>query len=811
MSSPRRGSRVCLSARGPSPSTPDQSDCNQGQAPLPSSGSFRLPSPPPSPPITPLTPHNTFSDGFDFEPSVSPDNDAKERSIDLGDLEDELLRDAMYSEYDFEEDEDDNDSRPSDTRSEPPPDTSGSSDNTVIHTRPLAGPRSKSVPPRPLKSALAIPTPITKIPGSEHCGRKRAHFDEDPLTAEFSLLDVSTEPTVIRRCTTPDRADLMRRILSRDSFSEHAQSLYTDSSGYTDDAGLAAAIELFEEVVEELVQVAEEHAEAHEELAVIAHEVAEAILHGRRNKNESEEADWSENDDQNEEPHPLSAASSPGIMRQTSADEDVDESCIGDPDIDLGFDEDVQPPSEVIFWAENDEIEESQLVPITEEMNSSTETLTSPSSAVSEIINKRRVSDPQTNLLNLSSREAVRRRNSMTDFTKLKGRLRLLPSSPKASPAGCAVTVCSVRAAEAPKLNTVYEHPGARYKMFEGSREPTKMAQTVRSDAGTFQILWIDPPASSCSSDVTLLDSSGQGPGLIISGDEDIGIGTPSPMDRVRTKLAAWSWAREQGLDSEHGGPNWIPLLPCHDDVYQSPSGIHSPPSDEPFAPPNTERPSGASSAKHSAPHSPGPEEYDPSNVEDEDEDHPLELKVRAPLARPPFTIPPSLRKSQGDYLSLPVQQSEGSQTALKPISRELSNLPLEETHFKTHKNSLVLLHKQKDEGRMNQHLLNSRDSIVLTRSKLNTRYPKQMLDTKSTWSRHGALSPILDASPPDPQVEASLRTMERIMEGPERRQRRAQANFVDEAHPDEHVGCPICETERPRWCEAICKTGHFM
>jgi hypothetical protein len=343
------------------------------------------------------------------------------------------------------------------------------------------------------------------------------------------------------------------------------------------------------------------------------------------------------------------------------------------------------------------------------------------------------------------------------------------------------------------------------------------MAQTVRSDAGTFHVLWIEPPLPSASSDVTLLNSSGQAPELIVSEDEIDIVRTPSPMDKVKTKLAAWSWAREQGLD-EFGGPNWIPLLSCHGDSSRSPSGAHSPRADEPYAPPNTERPSGASSAKHSAPHSPGPEEHDITGPDDdEEEDHPLELKVKASLARPAPTLPPSLQKNQGVYLSIPIQPSQsessspGASKLINPISRELSNLPIEDTHFKGHKNSLVLLHKRKDEGKMNQQLMNSRDSVILARSKFDSPNPKSVLDSKSSWSRRGALSPILDASPPDTRVQGSLRAMEKFMEAPERREPKPQARIGDEAHPDEHTDCPICKVERPRWFEANCKKGHFM
>ena len=289
MSSPRSSGRVFLSTRVSPPSSPDQSHRGQGQTP-----SSQPASPPPSPPLTPLTPHNTFirrndsinAEGLDFEVNIPSEYDSE---LDLSVLEDELLvRSTTDSEYDSREDQDDKDYRPCDTRSEPSPDTSGSSNKAVIHIRPTMNQRSKSVPARPLKSALAAPTPPTKTPDSDRCSRKKARFNEAELTEEFSFRDISSEPELVRPHTSPDRAELMRIILQRDSFSEHAQSYYTDSSGLNDDPELATAIELFDEVVEELVQVAEEHAEAHEQLAHVAYEVADAIFSRRHSRIEDE-------------------------------------------------------------------------------------------------------------------------------------------------------------------------------------------------------------------------------------------------------------------------------------------------------------------------------------------------------------------------------------------------------------------------------------------------------------------------------------------------------------------------------------------
>lgn len=824
ITSPCRPGRVSLPPRIPAPAAYDQSGGSPGQT-------SQVPAA--SPPLIPLTPRNTFDDFYgsdllgDLDISLAPasDLDFNSHSLGLSELDDQLLDPA-----DFDTGKDDNDQHRhrSSTRSEPLPDTSGSSDNTVIHTPQSRNSRSASVPASPLKSALVAPTPPTKAPEAGRCDKKRAHFNDDAVTAQITLEHAATGPTIIRRFSAPESSDLMGRILLCDSFSEHAQSYFTDESEMPDDEELETAIQLFETVVEELVQVAEEHAEAHEQLAEIAHEVAEAIF--RRKKNNSEESSdqddqqRSDQDDDCDLLEPEESEDSPGLIRQTTADEDVDESCIQNQAILSSYDDDEGLTSSLNWECSASDLcqynalpprrksslREASLEPIIEETNSSRETVSDPSGAMLELLQKRRDSDPQTSVLNFAKREVVPRRASMADFAKLKGSPKLHPSSAKSGPAACAVTVCSVRAAEPLRVNTVYKHPGARYKMLDGDRAPTKVAQTVHSDSGTFQVLWIEPPPSSSNSDVTILDSTGYPAELTVPDNGVTILRTPSPMDKVKTKLAAWSWAREQGLETEHGGPNWIPLLSCDDRISQSVS------TDEPFAPPNTERPSGASSAKHSAPHSPPLEAYDTPGVDEDEEDHPLELKVKASLSRPASILPPSLQKTQRDYLSLPIQKARSTPTspgASKPvniISREPSNVSIESAHFKTHKDSLIFLQRRKEEGKMNQQLMNSRDSVILARSKFDSPYPRSVLDLKPAWTRD--LSPIPDASPPDVRVQANIKTMEKAMDAPERSGRRAQEKSTDRAHPDEHFGCPICEVERPRWFEANFKKGRqFM
>jgi len=383
----------------------------------------------------------------------------------------------------------------------------------------------------------------------------------------------------------------------------------------------------------------------------------------------------------------------------------------------------------------------------------------------------------------------------MSDFTTR----RLRFASGKASPAECAITAVSVRIAEPLKLNTVYEHPGARYRPNERDDWPTKTAHTVSSGSSTYQMLWEDPARTGSESDTSILDLDEADDEVLDPVSRD-----PSPMGQVKTKLAAWSWAREEELD-EDGYPKWIPLMAF--DESRQPNHLPSiidPVEEEPPAPPNTERASGASSARHSGLQSPlrasmdeedddrAPDDVD--DGEDVDRESPIELRVKASLARP------SSSPAVTDYLtapshsrSLPFLPHPGGP---KPSSRQMSNLAAEEQFFRLHRDSVELTKRKMNEDRMNHQLMNAHnDSFVLIKSKYDSKAPKSGASTIS-WSRFGGLTPIVDASPPDARAQAGVRAMSRLAG--------LVAHKEDETtHPDEHVGCSICEVDRPKWFEA--------
>jgi len=287
----------------------------------------------------------------------------------------------------------------------------------------------------------------------------------------------------------------------------------------------------------------------------------------------------------------------------------------------------------------------------------------------------------------------------------------------------------------------------------------------------------------------------------------------------VKTKLTAWSWAKEPEEDDD-AGPQFLPLLELEDDRHRTHREISTPGLEEPPAPPNTEassaRNSGPSSARHSAPQTPyeegGGDEEDSviqySTVEDADREGdddetddniPIELRFKASLSRSRSATMPTAMPSS-DYLNV---------SSVRPGvgTRQLSNLEIYEEHFRNHRNSVDVYRRHlANEECMNPHLAATQDSFVLTKSKYESRFPKNgggpsTLKSFPTiqYSRFGGLSPILDASPPDARNERGVEAMAKLA--------RVMRNEVEErersVHPFDHVGCPVCEVEWAKWFEA--------
>ncbi|KAI7619977.1 hypothetical protein KC343_g8526, partial [Hortaea werneckii] len=173
--------------------------------------------------------------------------------------------------------------------------------------------------------------------------------------------------------------------------------------------------------------------------------------------------------------------------------------------------------------------------------------------------NIRRLSDSQAKRDSRDAHNIPRRVSSMGDFKRLQGRSILRPLPAKAAPAGPALTATSVHPAEQPKINPIYQHPNARWRHdVYDSRRPPRTEQTVYSGGTKYQILWEEPPQSDTDSDTTLIMKENLETPQVVEPDSDSILArisrSPSPMGKVRTKLAAWSWAKEQeelGMEDE--------------------------------------------------------------------------------------------------------------------------------------------------------------------------------------------------------------------------------------------------------------------
>lgn len=416
----------------------------------------------------------------------------------------------------------------------------------------------------------------------------------------------------------------------------------------------------------------------------------------------------------------------------------------------------------------------------------------------------------------------LRRTSSMTQAARVKGKLKV-PAfiALKASPASPAFTACSIRIAEPPRLNTVFENQTDRYRTPE-RRDSRQFAHTVQSDHGTYQMLWEEPDPSNAARAVTLLLNPGVD--MYVSDDQaTLHASLPYgsiPLDKVRTKLAAWNWEKEVADDSGDDRSQWLPLLPLTDSEERRRRWLadHSPGTENPPAPPNT----GRSSARHSDQHTPAQEGDDDSS------DSPIEINVRGRSSKSAQATPIPIPSST-DYLTVPRRRS--SLPPSPSMTRELWSLGGEDVRFRSHRDSVEItaghLRRRELEGKINQELMTGhKDSFILTKSKFESKYaakrPAHAM-MGSSWNRFGGLSPIQDMSPPGSvgsqerewwgsMDEAVVLTSARpeLEAGPAPSQRVAEEEEGERVHPDEHQECPICDEHRPRWFEANCRKGRL-
>lgn len=170
---------------------------------------------------------------------------------------------------------------------------------------------------------------------------------------------------------------------------------------------------------------------------------------------------------------------------------------------------------------------------------------------------KRRSSDTEVQSPASSNSHGIRRVSTMSDYQRLKGRHK----SPKlvafkTGPASPAMTAVSVQPAEAWKISSSYQestdHP-------QSTAMPIRRtSQTFQSDLGISQMVW-EEPSSSSDSAITVLTGSGIDYLVANAIEEEYGI--PSPMERLKTKLKAWSWEREMAESSHDTRSAFIPLM----------------------------------------------------------------------------------------------------------------------------------------------------------------------------------------------------------------------------------------------------------
>ena len=135
-------------------------------------------------------------------------------------------------------------------------------------------------------------------------------------------------------------------------------------------------------------------------------------------------------------------------------------------------------------------------------------------------------------------------------------------------------------------------------------------------------------------------------------------------------------------------------------------------------------------------------------------------------------------------------------------ISRQPSTLAEEETFLKTHRDSVDLAHERLNADRQdkpNPQLLTTRDSMIISKQRLD-RYPNtHVLDNRTGLVNVAALSPILDACPPD--VHSPHATISQQKRRSVRLRASTETDKTAEisGHIRSDEGCPIYEVERPR------------
>ncbi|KAG8626924.1 hypothetical protein KVT40_005869 [Elsinoe batatas] len=243
--------------------------------------------------------------------------------------------------------------------------------------------------------------------------------------------------------------------------------------------------------------------------------------------------------------------------------------------------------------------------------------------------------------------------------------------------------------------------------------------------------------------------------------------------EKVDWKLTEWSKERRGGGFERHS-----PVLIAHRRESRPPSGDEGVP-----GPPNTGRSSLTPSRPESASRS---------------------------LATTPGSDPPTptcILKSAETRSSSPVQSPDYS--TMSNLSRAFLSMSERDKFQLTHRDSLDVHRKHIEDHRSDassHHLVNAKDSFLINKNRFE-KYPKSGRLLQPTFSRLtiGGLSPIQDASPPDPRQYLTKSNRE------SKRPSRNGTSIVPEdkpgvatsaeirGHPESDHDCPICLIERPR------------
>ena len=329
------------------------------------------------------------------------------------------------------------------------------------------------------------------------------------------------------------------------------------------------------------------------------------------------------------------------------------------------------------------------------------------------------------------------------------------------------------------------------------ARSSTHTAQSVRSADGNFRALWEEASASDSSSDASVAEN-GDTTQATISEHDATSESAATPMERVKRKLAAWSWNRDDTEDDDEADNPTLRLqgFPGR----RCPSGEEGMP-----APPNTEYSSVAPSRRHSIPHG-------------QSAALKLNTQPESGQGRTPFV------KSSPATPTIGYPSCEDS--SISNLSRQMSASALQDPWFRTHRDSVALTHRRLDDkrGAINAQLATTQDSVVLTRSRFE-KYPRSRVLTDAHTGKitFGGLSPIMDASPPDPRTHygsvqrasPAKASLEHARGSTSREsidalvvEKPAESSVEVAGHADKDDGCPICQMERPRSCMAASMKG---